>query len=29
VLDTIWAVLQELPSVRISQGHPHQQRHRT
>jgi len=29
VLDTIWAVLRELPSVRMSQDHPHQDRHRT
>ena len=28
VLDTIWAVLRELPSVRMSQDHPHQDRHR-
>ena len=29
VLDTIWGVLQELPSVRMSQDHPHQDRHGT
>ena len=29
VLDTIWSALQELPSVRMSEDHPHQGRHRT
>ena len=29
VLDTVWAAVQELPSVRISHDHPHQDRHRT
>jgi very-short-patch-repair endonuclease len=28
VVDTIWAALQELPSVRVAR-HPHQERHRT